>query len=224
MSDCKVREFAKSIYLKTFGMCHCRDAKSEQTRDRILEAAFTEIYENGFQGMRIEHVLKKTGLAKGALYHHFPSKKSLGYAVVDEVLFTIKKQILHDLPESEDPITAYSNILTGLAEQLTDDDVIRGCPLNNLSQEMCSLDEGFKERLAAIYNYWQHTLATALTFGQHKGTVKADVDPEIIATFIISSHQGITGTVKCLQSVALLRQLNATLCDYMESLRPEAAR
>ncbi|BCD99766.1 TetR/AcrR family transcriptional regulator [Marinagarivorans cellulosilyticus] len=223
MSDCKVREFAKSIYLKTFGMRQCRDAKSEQTRDRILEAAFTEMYENGFQGMRIENVLQKTGLAKGALYHHFPSKKSLGYAVVDEVLFTIKKQLLHGLPESKDPITAYCQILTELANQITEDDVVRGCPLNNLSQEMCGLDEGFKTRLAAIYNYWQQTLTTALAFGQHNGTVRNNIDPDIVATFIISSHQGITGTTKCLQSVTLLRQLNQTLCDYMESLRPEAA-
>ena len=88
---------------------------------------------------------------------------------------------------------------------------------------MCGLDEGFKSRLAAIYNYWQQTLTTALAFGQHNGTVRSNIDPDIVATFIISSHQGITGTTKCLQSVALLRQLNQTLCDYMESLRPEAA-
>ncbi|HEY7772303.1 MAG TPA: TetR/AcrR family transcriptional regulator [Marinagarivorans sp.] len=221
MSDCKVRQFAKSIYLKIFGLCRCHDTNPEQTRNRILEAAFTEMYENGFQGMRIEHILQKTGLAKGALYHHFPSKKSLGYAVVDEVLFTVKKQILQNLANAEDPIAAYAQILTDLDKQVVEDDVVRGCPLNNLSQEMCSLDEGFKDRLLAIHNYWQNTLETALVAGQANGTVDKRIDAKLISAFIISSHQGIVGTVKCMQSLELMHQLNATLRDYLYRLRPE---
>ena len=34
--------------------------------------------------MRLDDVVAATGLTKGALYHHFPNKQALGYAVVDE--------------------------------------------------------------------------------------------------------------------------------------------
>ena len=62
------------------------------TRDKILMAGFQEMYQHGYQGMRIDQVLSATGLAKGALYHHFPNKVSLAYAIVDEILYEQSKQ------------------------------------------------------------------------------------------------------------------------------------
>ena len=218
MTDCKVRKIGQTLYLKAFGLCR-NNGKNESTRERILEAAFEEMYEHGFQGMRIENVLAKTGLAKGALYHHFPSKKTLGYAVVDEVLFATKKNLLAALETTDDPITTSCEILNAICEQTNLNDISLGCPLNNLAQEMCGLDEGFNERLTAIYTYWQNTLANALLRGQNSGLVKADINPPIVAMFIISAIQGITGTTKCMQSIDLLKQLTGTLCDYLRSLR-----
>ena len=46
----------------------------DQTRARLLEAAFEEIYQHGFQGMRVDEILERTGLKKGAFYHHFSTQ------------------------------------------------------------------------------------------------------------------------------------------------------
>lgn len=222
-SNCQVRSFAKSIHLKLFGECSAaqhKDSKAEQTRARILEAAFEEIYQHGFQGMRIENVLQKTQLAKGALYHHFPSKKALGYAVVDEVIIAAKKQLLVPLENTEDPIATCNAILMSVSDEISDDEMALGCPLNNLVQEMSGLDDGFNERFDSIYCYWQSTLSAALECGQSNGTVKKSIDTETIAIFIISSINGITGTVKCMQSKKLMTDLHVTLCQYLETLRP----
>lgn len=224
MTDCTVRHLAHSLYLRIFGKCHCADTKSEQTRDRILEAAFEEMYINGFQGMRVEHILAKTQLTKGAFYHHFPSKKSLGYAVVDDILFTVKRRLLEPLEQSDDPITTCLDILSQTLNAMSDDELALGCPLNNLSQEMSSIDQGFAERLSAIYMYWQKVLQQALTRGQQAGTVATNIDSAAVSLFIISSIQGIIGTVKCLQNKQALGDLNATLADYLKSLAPNYSR
>lgn len=224
MTDCTVRHLAHSLYLRIFGKCHCADTKSEQTRDRILEAAFEEMYINGFQGMRVEHILAKTQLTKGAFYHHFPSKKSLGYAVVDDILFTVKRRLLEPLEQSDDPITTCLDILSQTLNAMSDDELALGCPLNNLSQEMSSIDQGFAERLSAIYMYWQKVLQQALTRGQQAGTVATNIDSAAVSLFIISSIQGIIGTVKCLQNKQALGDLNATLADYLKSLSPNYSR
>jgi AcrR family transcriptional regulator len=52
------------------------------TRDKLLKAAFEEIYRRGFQAASLDTILAKAGVTKGALYHHFPDKGALGYAVV----------------------------------------------------------------------------------------------------------------------------------------------
>ena len=55
--------------------------KPENTRRKILEAAFAEFYKNGFQGGSINHIVEEAGATKGALFHHFKGKNDLGYAV-----------------------------------------------------------------------------------------------------------------------------------------------
>jgi hypothetical protein len=58
----------------------------QRTTERLLQAAFQEIYKSGFRGTDLETILRAAGVTKGAMYHHFASKKALGYAVVDEIM------------------------------------------------------------------------------------------------------------------------------------------
>ena len=175
---------------------------------------------NGFQGMRVEQILASTGLTKGALYHHFASKTALGYAVVEDIILNFSGSAWPEpLLASSDPIATLQEILTSWFTSLSDEEILRGCPLNNLVQEMSGLDEGFHERLQQIYMKWAETIASALAAGKKDGTVRADIDDVSVAMFIVSSTQGILGTAKCMRSPDTLQRLNATLCDYIESLR-----
>ena len=101
---------------------------ADKTRERILQAGFEEMYQHGYQGMRVDAILKKTGLAKGALYHHFPNKKALGYAVVDELLFAQCEALAQLLETAEDPIEANCQVLLQVCEQTTPEEVTLGCP------------------------------------------------------------------------------------------------
>lgn len=220
MTDCKTRIFAKALYQKAVAKCASKkELKAEQTRERILQAAFEEMYENGYQGMRIDSILAKIKLAKGALYHHFPNKKSLGYAVVDEILMPNSRQMYESLIHAEDPISAYCELLRNACENVTHEQLTQGCPVNNLCQEMSGLDEGFKQRLCTIYTNWSNAIAASLARGQETGIVKQSVDPKASAMFILSAIQGAMGTAKCMQSQTLLSELTKALCDYLESLR-----
>ena len=62
-----------------------RKKNPEQTRQQILEVTADLLHKHGFKGLRVDEVVEKTGLTKGAIYHHFPNKQALGYAVVDEL-------------------------------------------------------------------------------------------------------------------------------------------
>jgi len=195
---------------------------SQQTRDRILQASFDEIYVNGYQGMRIDAILKRTGLAKGALYHHFPNKKSLGYAVVDECFAEHFLHRVNDFDIETDPIEGFCALMQDLCDNITDEEVNLGCPIHNLSQEMTGLDEGFKERLSKLYEAKAEMITTALAKGQEKGTVRKDIDPVAVAGFCISSYQGIVGAAKCMQSRDTFISFTSVLMDYLRTLSTKA--
>lgn len=200
------------------------EQKSEQTRLRILEAGFEELYQNGFQGMRIDAVLAKTKLAKGALYHHFPNKLSLGYAIVDELIASCTHEIAQSLDDNDDPLAQLTMMFHRFSEKITEAEIDLGCPVNNLVQEMSGLDEGFKQRLSHIFDTKIQVISNALARGQGAGLVKSDIDPTMVAGFIVSSFNGVIGAGKCTGDIEIFRALISTLCDYIESLRsPDSA-
>ncbi len=197
------------------------ERNADATRTRILEAAFREIYRKGFQGMRLDEVLQTTGLTKGALYHHFPNKLALGYAVVDEVIADAVEQIwLGKLHGSDDPVGAIIELVTEIANGCGPFDVTgMGCPLNNLAQEMSPLDEGFRTRIDSVFQTWTQCLVAALEQGKRAGTVKDTVVSERTATFIIAVIEGCIGMAKNAQSLERLQACTESLVDYLHSLR-----
>lgn len=56
--------------------------KSEQTRERILEAATRILNKRGFKDARTAELAQEAGLSEGALFRYFPSKSKLIEAVV----------------------------------------------------------------------------------------------------------------------------------------------
>ncbi len=191
----------------------------QQTRKRILEAAFDEMYEHGYQGMRLDKVLESTELTKGALYHHFPNKLSLAHAVIDELSGGyIQEKWVDRMSMHEDPIDGLKETFKlSIAEH--PEVATKGCPLNNLAQEMSGIDEGFNERLQKIYGLWATSIAVTLKLGQDKGQIRTDLNPHTVAVFLISAYQGMVGTAKCMQSMEVLEQLVSVFCDYLENLR-----
>jgi len=191
----------------------------EKTRKLLLESAFTAFHRNGYTATSLNDILSTTGLTKGALYHHFPNKQALGLAVLDLIENSILETWLAELAEERDPISCLQSLLRHIGGQIRRNDVVFGCPLNNLAQEMTSRDEVFRERIGEIYNRWRTELAEQLRRGQNEGTVKSTVDPNAVAAFIVAAMTGCRGLAKTTQSVDLLFACGQQLIQYLEFLR-----
>jgi len=190
------------------------------TRQRILDAAFMEIYRNGFQGMRLDDVLVVTGLTKGALYHHFPNKRALGYAVVDEVILPmIEAMWLQPVKNAANPLQGLITVIEQLPDNKPPEVIQYGCPVNNLAQEMSPLDEGFRQRLDYIFRLWHDVTEQALERARQQGRIRDDVDCDETATFILAAVEGCIGIAKNAQSKERLRSCNRGLVGYLRSLQ-----
>lgn len=189
------------------------------TRQRILEDAFAEIHRQGYQAASIAHILANTGLTKGALYHHFPDKKALGLAVVDEIVAErLAKSILNPVRNAERPVHALLEIIRSHKQPLSKKEISLGCPLNNLMQEMSPVDEDFRTRLNAILARWQDTFETALRKAQEAGELRPDVDCRRVALFIVSAWEGCIGIAKNMQSPEAYAACAGQLHGYVSSL------
>lgn len=81
-----------------------RKARGAATRERLLAAARRLFGERGYEATSIESVLEASGVARGALYHHFHSKADLFDAVLAEVLIEIAQRTAAAAMDSGDPL------------------------------------------------------------------------------------------------------------------------
>jgi len=197
-----------------------KQRNADQSRLELLEAASNEIHQFGFHAASISRILENTSLTRGALYHHFPSKLALGYAVIDEWFAGYMKQVWFEpLNKLGDPIEIIENALKATYADHEKELISYGCPLNNLSQEMSAVDEGFRERINHQYEIWQDALADALRQGQQNGQIKTDIDADDVAVFIVASIEGCIGLAKNKQSYKTLNNCTNILLNYLHGLR-----
>jgi TetR/AcrR family transcriptional repressor of nem operon len=191
------------------------------TREKLLMSAFCEIHRQGFQAASIANILQDTGLTKGALYHHFPTKQALGLAVIDEVIKErLEGLIFKRLRESGQPVETLLDIIATIDKKVPSDFVMLGCPLNNLMQEMSALDELFQERLGGVLGIWQKTVEDALKRGQKQGEIRVDVNYKAAALFIVSAWEGCIGVAKNMQSPKAFSVCMQQLHGYVQGLMP----
>jgi TetR/AcrR family transcriptional repressor of nem operon len=194
----------------------------EKTRRKILAAAFDEFYKNGFQGSSLNRIVDHAGTTKGALFHHFNGKNDLGYAVVREVLAPqLKEHWIDPLAHSTDPVTDLKRIFRrNWREDMDPRQLLQGCPVNNLAQEMAPLDDRLRKALEGIYASWRGSVAAAFARGIAAGKVRKGLSPKKVAAFVVAAHAGMIGTAKNARDAALLKQTSEAFFGYLDSLKP----
>lgn len=191
-------------------------------RQRLLEAAFKEIHLHGFQGMRVDAVLEKTGLTKGAFYHHFTSKQVLGIAVIDELIHGKITDIwLSTLNSSSDPINAIQDAFEKAAECYGMEMLLLGCPLNNLAQEMSPINEEFRVHINDIFHQWHEALVGVLKRGIEVGNIIEEIDPLSVATFILACVEGSIGLAKNERDLSPIIRATDEMDRYLRTLQPK---
>ncbi len=200
-----------------------RSRDPERTRQHLLQAAFQEMYKSGYQSADLDAILGKAGVTKGALYHHFENKEALGYAVIEEVITAMtREKWLRPLESARNPIDALIGIFA--TAPLKMEDIRGGCPLNNLAQEMSSLHEGFRKRIAKGFAIWHDAIANGLREGQKAKQVRNDIDPEETATFVMALYEGYVSFSKNSHDPKLMESGHNSLIRYLESLRETRTR
>jgi len=195
----------------------------ERTRELLLRAAFEEIYRTGFRSADLDAILAVAGVTKGALYYHFDNKDALGYAVLDEVMASdLHQKWVQPLRNAKDPIAALIRIVQ--SESVKREDVRRGCPLLNLSNEMSGLDEGFRRRTAKLFKNWHDAVAGALREGQKRRIVRSEIDADETATFLIATYEGYVVLGKNSQDPRTMLSGQRRVSGQIESLRTARRR
>jgi AcrR family transcriptional regulator len=83
-----------------------RERQAEATRQQLVDVARQLFTERGYAGTSIEDIIERAGVARGALYHHFPGKGALFAAVYQVVQAEVASAVVAAALTADDPAQA----------------------------------------------------------------------------------------------------------------------
>ena len=188
--------------------------QKQSTREKILDAVFSLVYINGYNGTSMSMILKECAIPKGSLYHHFKSKKEMVLAVIKERLAP-RMDEFYALQKTDGKHEI--NTLINTVKQITqrENTIIYGCPLNRLNQEMSLIDKDFEFEINLIYEKMKEKIKNLL----QNSDLKDGVNRDSLAEFVIASMWGSLSLSPSQSSTERYLESIKHLSSYLESLK-----
>lgn len=187
----------------------------EGVRSRVLDAAAALFQAQGYHATGMRDVIEKTGLSPGAFHHHFPTKESLGLAVIAERVAPAVREawidpIRHATRLRQGVAGVFGDIIRGLDERGR----VSGCPLNNLAMEMSLTNARMRDELRSVFAEWQNALEARIAQSP-RGKQWSKEQRRSAASFIVAAYSGAMNLAKAAQDSAPLKSMQRTLSQWM---------
>ena len=190
------------------------------TRTQILNKNYEALRMKGFQGLRPDKEISELGITKGALYHYFPDKTTIGYAMIDEIIAPQYVGLWKQLEGMTDhPISNIQAILRMQKGFVSSATVGYGCVLNNLMQEMSPLDEGFRIRLKNIVESQRQSIEGHLLKNSKQLNSNVLLNASTLSISILAATEGAYSISKTLKSKELLGEILEQICNWLEQMK-----
>lgn len=151
-----------------------RDAGVEA---RVLEAAMTEMRAHGYDGLSVDRVAERAGVAKTTIYRRWPSKAELVMAMITELTSGVP------FDPSGDPRGDLTEFVAGIAAAL---DTIPTTLIADLVAA-AAREPRVGEGVRALWADRHSTVAAAIGQAQADGLMPAYADPRVIVDQLVGA-------------------------------------
>jgi TetR/AcrR family transcriptional repressor of nem operon len=198
-------------------MSETRSTKGAATRDQILNVAARLIHVQGYQSTSLDDVLRESGVGKGNFYYYFKSKEDLGYAIIDRITQAfVERSLGPAFADAEaDPVAQIHAFLDRVLDAQRLRKCVGGCVMGNLASELSDVHEGFRQRLAGIFDLWRVQLAEVVSRGQARGRLRADMDASRVAQFLVAGLEGSILLSKVTKDITVMERCVEELKQHL---------
>ena len=189
--------------------------KGARTRRSIVAAAAPIFNQNGFEGSSLSDLMEATGLKKGGIYRHFSSKEELAAEAFDYTWEAAWNARLLHVDEKANGIEKLKQLIANFVEHRSP--VAGGCPILNTAIDADDGNPVLRARVAKALRFWLSRLQTIVEQAQEHGETQPGVDPNLVATLIVSSLEGALMISRLQRNDEALRRVQSHLNRYLES-------
>ncbi|WP_346538827.1 TetR family transcriptional regulator C-terminal domain-containing protein [Micromonospora sp. DPT] len=160
----------------------------KSTREEIVTAALDRFHARGYNAAGVNDITQAAGVPKGSFYNHFDSKEALAIVALERYG---DGRRLEDLTDSSvPPVQRLRSHFEFLRDEVVRYDYHRGCLYGNFGTEIVDHRDAIRDAVRHSLDKWASLIATTLVEAQRAGTIRADVDPEVTAGFLVNAWEG----------------------------------
>lgn len=187
----------------------------QNTRQKLIDATYEEVYSHGYQGSALADILANAGVHKGSMYHFFANKKEMALAAIEEKISERFGTRYRAIADGEG--LYLEKFFAGLRD-LNARDFRRGCPIANLVQEMSNIDEDFNIAMKEIYAKFRQSVKIIFDKAVAAGELRS-CDTAKLALFTTSALEGAILAVKASGDAQDYLDCVECLISYIESYK-----
>jgi len=163
------------------------------TEKLILEKGAKLVRKNGFNNTSLRMILDAAGVPKGSFYYYFETKEVFGLKLIEYLHHSIIP-VFADLANADssdlEPLDRLKAFFGYFRTTFTSEEIMSGCPIGNISQEMAALNPRFRARLTKVFDDITSPIAQCLQQAMDQGSLSQNMDAAELADFIVNSWQG----------------------------------
>ncbi|EPX6949811.1 MULTISPECIES: TetR/AcrR family transcriptional regulator [Vibrio] len=182
------------------------NAKTNDTRQHILDVGYELIVNRGFTSVGLSELLKKAAVPKGSFYHYFKSKEQFGEAMIQDYFTKYFERLNARFTNTE--LIGYQRLMSYFEEMVkVEDDVCNAnkCLLVKLSAEVSDLSESMRLALRQGADKTIQAIADCIDIGIQDGSIP-NGDSALLARQIYYLWNGASLLNKLYQDQAALTQ------------------
>jgi AcrR family transcriptional regulator len=182
-------------------------SRKEDREHALVRAAFNQIAERGFEGLRTREVAADVGLNIATLHYYFPTKEALIRGVVAHAMDRFRST----LAPHGSPADQLRNHLRAVRKLLRDEPEV-GAVMGELALRSAR-DPSLARIMAEAFQAWQRTLRGLLQRAVRDGHLARDLDYDDVAALIMATLTSMTlpSTASADRSDRAFRQLERWL-------------
>jgi AcrR family transcriptional regulator len=178
---------------------------TERRREELVRAAFNQIAERGFEGLRTREVAAEVGVNIATLHYYFPTKESLIRGVVEHAMERFRSTLTpHGSPSDQ-----LRNHLRAVRKLLVDEPEL-GSVMGELALRSAR-DKSIAAIMSEMYDAWHATMRGLLRRGVKAGGLRPELDSDGVAAVVVATLTAMTLPTGAPRSEQALRQLERWL-------------
>ena len=165
-------------------------ARSERTRQLIIESAAPIFNKKGYAGTSMSDLTAATGLTKGSIYGNFKGKTDVAVHAFQhniDLIFDFFSKELKVAVSTLDKLLAYPRGFRKIYRMILS---YGGCPILNTAVEADDTHAVLRKMAVGVLAQWKKSIVCLIEKGQSEGVINSATDASTAAEILIALMEG----------------------------------